>query len=126
MSKHAKALTDALAAQPGRQQDASGPSAKVTSLVYVITSVTVEPGRRLEQTFSFTALGSDYPVLYGQNAMTADSEGKLYAVDMMSFLNPKHQPGVIRGWWREPGSGADGPVVMLDDGPAETYITVLA
>lgn len=117
MLPHDRNVSTHMRATPGLLAGSS--SSHVTGFLYVITYVRVTPHRQLAQTFEFTpTFGGGFPTCYGGNTAEADEYGILAAVDLLSFVDPEHVPGTLRGWWREPGTGCRADPVMLDDGPA--------
>ena len=72
----------------------------------------------LEQTFEFTAAGSDHHRLHVGTSAIANEDGIVAAFDQLVTVNPLHEKGTLRGWWREPGTPVDAPPIMMDDGPA--------
>lgn len=99
-------------------------SSQVSGVIFVINTLTgLEPGRRLEQTFSFTPDGSEFARFYGGTAAEADAEGNIFAFDQLGWLSHGER-GVLRGWWREPGTEVFAEPIELADGRAEIAMTV--
>lgn len=91
-------------------------------MMFYLTCDGLQPNRRLESSWRFVPDHEGAVDQSGGSEQITRSDGVCRAtgesLKSMSHVNGQVVPGVLTVWFREPGSGYDGPPIELDDGPA--------